>query len=265
MTDSTTTTTGASPFPSYPSVSPSVQLHEVLAASRDLQEFLEEFTQIMAAHLSSSGVEVWCAVTLLRDGTAGTVASSNARAVVLDEIQYGFDKGPCMSAARQQLLIHAPDFATDDRWGAYTEAAMAQGVHSAVAAPFDLPGPDQAALNVYAGVAHAFDETAIATITQEVAATSTALRLALRLAHYQDTEADLRAAMDSRTAIDVAVGIVMAQHYCTQEEAFALLAAAASTRHTKVREIATQLVETTGGQAPTTHFNTSRSSTRTQP
>ena len=126
-----------------------------------------------------------------------------------------------------------------------------------MAAPFDLPGPDKAALNVYAGTRDAFNEDAIAAITQEVVAASTALRLALRLAKHQDTETDLAAAMSSRTAIDVAVGILIGQQHCTQQEAFDLLAAAAARRNLKVRDLAVELVTSTTGQAPTTHFNTS--------
>ncbi|MFW6188248.1 MAG: ANTAR domain-containing protein [Actinomycetota bacterium] len=244
------------PIPSFPSVPTTLRLHEVLAGSEDLREFLEEFTQVVAAHLTSEHAAVWCAVTLLRDGRVGTVASSNARAEVLDEIQYDCGDGPCLTAARQQLIVHAPDLA-EGPWPEYGQAAAAQGVHSAVAAPFDLPGPDKAALNVYAGSRNAFDEDAIAAITQEVVAASTALRLALRLARHRETETDLTAAMTSRTAIDVAVGIVIGQQGCTQQEAFDLLTAAAGRRGIKVRELAAEFVETTTGQAPTTHFNAS--------
>ena len=243
-------------IPSFPSVSTSLTLHQALADSADLREFLEEFTQVMAAHLSSEGTSVWCAVTLLRDGRVGTVASSNARAEVLDEIQYDYGDGPCLTAARQQLIVHIPDLAQGP-WPAYGQAAAAQGVRSAVAAPFDLPGPDKAALNVYAGTVDAFSEEAIAAITQEVVATSTALRLALRLAKHQDTESDLVSAMTSRTAIDVAVGILITQQHCTQPEAFDLLAAAAARRGVKVRELAVELIESTTGHTPTTHFNAS--------
>lgn len=244
------------PIPSFPSVSTTLPLHEVLAESQDLREFLEEFTQVMAAHLSSAHTSVWCAVTLLRDGRVGTVAGSNARAEVLDEIQYDYGDGPCLTAARRQLITHAPDLAHGP-WPEYGQAAAAQGVHSAVAAPFDLPGPDKAALNVYAGTTDAFDDDDIAAITQEVVAASTALRLALRLARHQDTETDLSAAMASRTAIDVAVGILIGQQHCTQQEAFDLLAAAAGRRGIKVRTLAAELVESTTGHPPTTHFNTS--------
>ncbi|MGX5359786.1 ANTAR domain-containing protein [Kocuria sp. KH4] len=242
------------PIPSFPSVSTRLRLHEVLAESEDLREFLEEFTQVMAAHLTGERTPVWCAVTLLRDGRVGTVASSNARAEVLDEIQYDYGDGPCLTAARQQLLVHAPDLAQGP-WPDYGQAAAAQGVHSAVAVPFDLPGPDKAALNVYAGTVHAFDEDAIAAITQEVVAASTALRLALRLAKHRDTESDLSAAMGSRTTIDVAVGILIAQQHCTQSEAFELLAASAARRGIKVRELAVELVASSTGQPATTHFN----------
>lgn len=244
-------------IPSFPSVSTALRLHEELAASQDLREFLGEFTQIMAAHLTSERSSVWCAVTLLRDGRVGTVASSNARAEVLDEIQYDYGDGPCLTAARQQLLVHVPDL-EQGPWPEYGRAAAAHGVLSAVAAPFDLPGPDKAALNVYAGTRDAFDDDAIAAITQEVVAASTALRLALRLARHQDTETDLSAAMSSRTTIDVAVGIIIGQQNCTQQEAFDLLSAAAGRRNLKVRELAAEFVETTTGQPTTVHFNDSQ-------
>ena len=47
------------PIPSFPSVPTTLRLHEVLAESADLREFLEEFTQVVAAHLTSEHAAVW--------------------------------------------------------------------------------------------------------------------------------------------------------------------------------------------------------------
>lgn len=62
--------------------------------------------------------------------------------------------------------------------------------------------------------------------------------------------AGLREALDRRTVIGQAQGLLMAQHGVTADEAFALLVQASQRRNVKVRDIAAQLVEQAahGGQ-----------------
>lgn len=60
--------------------------------------------------------------------------------------------------------------------------------------------------------------------------------------------------MESRTDIDVAVGIVMAQNRCSQAEAFEILQRASSTRNVKLRVIASEIVQRVSGAAGATHF-----------
>src|SRR3954468_7332439 len=74
--------------------SPAEQLQDLLLDSEDFTDFLNEFTRTIAANLSQGEGEVWCAVTLLRERKAGTVASSSKRAEALDEIQYPIGDGP---------------------------------------------------------------------------------------------------------------------------------------------------------------------------
>ncbi|ALU39680.1 hypothetical protein AS188_07860 [Kocuria flava] len=80
------------------------------------------------------------------------------------------------------------------------------------------------------------------------------MRLAVRLARHHDTEADLQAAMASRTTIDLAVGIVMGQNRCTQEKTFEILRAASSHRNVKLRELVADLVAQVGKGPASTHF-----------
>ncbi|WP_253905045.1 ANTAR domain-containing protein [Arthrobacter sp. H14] len=61
--------------------------------------------------------------------------------------------------------------------------------------------------------------------------------------------------MKTRTTIDLAVGIIMGQSRCSQDEAFALLRSASSTRNIKLREVAAGIVASTGSPPASTHFN----------
>jgi AmiR/NasT family two-component response regulator len=71
---------------------------------------------------------------------------------------------------------------------------------------------------------------------------SKALNLSVRMAHLIDARDNLKAAMESRTTIDLAVGIVMGQNRCSQEAAFKILKNASSTRNFKLREVAATIV-----------------------
>jgi AmiR/NasT family two-component response regulator len=52
----------------------------------------------------------------------------------------------------------------------------------------------------------------------------------------------LKAALESRTTIDLAIGIIMGQNRCSQEAAFKILKNASSTRNAKLRDVAATIV-----------------------
>ncbi|WP_344122105.1 GAF and ANTAR domain-containing protein [Kocuria aegyptia] len=230
-------------------------MHEMLLDSEDITDFLTQFTRMMATALAGQGQAVWCAVTLLREKRAATVASSDPRAEALDEIQYTFGNGPCMTAARTHTVIHVPDVTTEHRWPGYTDAAARAGVASVLGVPFELAGEARAALNIYSTRTDQYDEAAIEAIGHQVGLASSALRLAVRLAGHRDTEADLAAALTSRTTIDLAVGIIMAQNRCPQQQAFDILRSASNHRNRKLRDLAAELVTTVGSGPAETHFH----------
>ncbi|GAA1763517.1 GAF and ANTAR domain-containing protein [Kocuria aegyptia] len=231
------------------------ELQELLLASEDISGFLDAFTTTIAQALSADGEEVWCAVTLLRPRRSITVASSSPQAEALDEIQYHYGDGPCLTAAREHRVVYLRDTRTDPRWPAYGRAAAENGILSALGVPLDLGGEARAGLNVYADVPDAFDQAVLEVVERQVAEASAVLRLAVRLARHRDVEADLRTAMESRTTIDLAVGIIMGQNRCSQEKAFEILRAASSHRNVKLRDLAAELVGTVGRGPATTHFD----------
>ena len=94
------------------------------------------------------------------------------------------------------------------------------------------------ALNFYAFEAQAPQTDLQARASELAAVAAGALALALRLAERGDMIAHLRAALTSRSTIDQAIGILMAQQRCGSRAAFDLLRKASQTRNTKLREVA---------------------------
>lgn len=230
-------------------------LQDAVLESKDVSHFLDHLCQNAVESLSA-GEQVLCGITLLRDRKAATVASSSEYARKMDEVQYNFGDGPCLSAAREQTIMEVPDVDREKRWSKYIEAITGHGLHSILAVPFALGGEAKAALNLYSETPGEFGAAKVATAKSYVGEASRSLRLAVRVAQNSEYAADLKAAMESRTVIDIAVGIVMGQSHCGQSEAFEILKKASSHRNMKLRELAGLVVA--GPDAfpePTTHFD----------
>ncbi|WP_258069850.1 GAF and ANTAR domain-containing protein [Arthrobacter sp. SX1312] len=229
-------------------------LQDLVLDSTDINEFLDGLARLAADTLSTPDREVMSGVTLLRRRSTGTVASSSEQAKLMDEVQYAFDDGPCIRAARDGQVYHVEDFLEEKRFGDYTAAIVEHGMRSAVGVPIPLDGLAAAGLNLYSPQPHAFDDESIAEAVQLATEASKFLRLAVRVAHLTDTGEHLRAAMNSRTTIDVAAGIIMGQNRCSHEAAITILKAASSGRNMKLADVAAAVVTSIGQQLPETHF-----------
>ncbi|MGW9552362.1 ANTAR domain-containing response regulator [Citricoccus zhacaiensis] len=230
-------------------------LYDLLLDSPDLQAFLDDFTTALHDGLSTNPGVLWCSVTVLRQKRAATMASSADWINVLDVKQYELGDGPCLTAAAELVPQYVPDCATDERWPALTSLAAEAGVSSILAFPFDLAGEASGCFNVYFSDHQSYDDLSRHEMESILGIASKGLRLAVRLAAHEEAQADLDATLRSRTSIDLAVGIIMGQNRCSQDEAFKILTEVSSHRNIKVRDLAASLVGQVG-QAPTeTHFD----------
>jgi len=230
-------------------------LQDLLLVTDDVGDFLGEFARFAAARLFDRPGQTRCGITLLRDKRPDTVASSDDTARRLDELQDQFEEGPCLTACEEQRIVHVADVPTDDRWTGYLARVAEHRVGAILAVPFSLGPGARAALNVYSTEPGGFSAAAIETARTFVAQTSRALMLSVRLAEHNESVTDLKAAMRSRTAIDIAIGIIMAQNRCSQEEAFGILKSVSSGRNEKIRDIAASVVTSIGQAEPETHFD----------
>lgn len=230
-------------------------LHEELLNSTDVEEFLGELARVAARNLSDPGDEVLCCLVLLRRRKDATVAGSGAVARALGRIEYEASGSPGMAASVDGVTVLVANAAEDTRWSEYSEAVASQGIRSVLAIPFQLQGETKAALLLYSERPRRFEGRILETAQDFVRQTSLALRLAVRFAHYRETAANLRATLESRTVIDMAVGIIMSQNRCSQQEAFELLKAASSTRNSKLHKVAASIVNALGQGPVETHYD----------
>jgi GAF domain-containing protein len=220
-------------------------LQNLLLERPDVTEFLEQAAVLAASIVAGSS----CGIMMRRHHDVSTVANSDDFAIAVDEIQYGRGQGPCLEVLRTGEAIGVPDLADDERWGSYRIHALAYGVRSSLSLPLDIDGETRGALNLYAKIAHSFDEAAdrCAAFARQAA---TALTLVVRSAAQTTLEEQLRAAVETRGVVDQAVGIVMGQQRIGASEAFAILRNASQTRNRKLRDIAADLIETVTGKPP---------------
>ena len=226
------------------------RMQDLLLESPGFPEFLLGLATLSASLLGSDG-QITCTITVERDGGLATVASSSEEGRRLDETQYSYGEGPCLTALRQHRLVWVPDLLGDERWNGYAEAASQEGVRSVLAIPISTEASSRAGLNCYAKTINAFDEETVVLLEQHAASMSRVLRIALRL-HGADVHPEhLRAALKSRAIVDAAVSLIMLQHRGGRDGALEILRLAAKSSNRKIHAIAHDIVQ--GAELPAPH------------
>lgn len=231
------------------------QLQDLVAEMDDIKGFLDGMTGLAAAAMTrASDARIECAVTLLRRKRPATIAGSSADAILLDSIEQRLGDGPCLLALRTGVPVLLGDVSSDPRWPEFRQELAAKGFRSALGVPLDLDRNASAVLNFFASETGVFSQEAIEEAQRFADVAGRALRLGLRIAAAELRAEDLAAALESRTAIDLARGIVMAQNRCSAEEAFDILRRASSTRNEKLHDVAGGVVAGVAGPPRATHF-----------
>lgn len=229
-------------------------LQEMLVVSVGLEDFLGRLVEAGGSLLAGHGTGVLTSVTLLRPRTKVTIAGSCVTARRLADAQHGFDDGPGIEAVAARRTVDVVDLATDSAYPLYSPVALRLGIRSGLGVPVQLEGPEQAILNYSSPDPGAFTPEMIQAANLFAADVSTPLMLALRIARLTDRAEQLAAAMESRTTIDLAVGVMMAQNHCSQEDAIDILRAASSARNLKLHDLASRVLTSTADAPVSTHF-----------
>src|ERR1700735_1454307 len=111
-----------------------VEMQALLLGTETIEEFLTERAGLA---ILAVGEGLSCGITLQPNGRPMTVASTDALAAQVDEVQYGLDEGPCLHALRTGTLVSIEDLASDHRWTEYAATALQHGIRSSLSLPLN--------------------------------------------------------------------------------------------------------------------------------
>lgn len=192
-------------------------------------------------HVTSSARWIFGAdetgVTLIRPrGRLETVGATGSLAIEADGLQYELGEGPCLEAATEEQLVRSDDPAADSRWPRWGPAMHRLGVRSVLAVDLMNQQIRLGALNLY-GRRH---EQFSTLDPDELRIFAVHVTSALAAAHRIES---LETALENRTLIGQAEGILMERFSIDAVTAFAVLRRASQQSQVKIRELAEQLVQ----------------------
>jgi ANTAR domain len=221
--------------------------HQVWAR---LEPMLRESTTIdsylqAAADLTEEVIEVVGSYSLSTSlyGNPVTVGTSDRAAWEADQVEFDTEDGPCVEALRTGAVFTAIDLAQERRWPAWSAVAMLLGFSSAAGIPAEVSPGQRIALNLYAPTPQAFDDETLGRATLFVEEVARTIPAAVRLFEADERASQLEQALASRSTIDQALGVLMAQNQCTRDAAFGILRRASQNRNVKLRDVAAAIIE----------------------
>lgn len=172
------------------------------------------------------------------DPEPGDGRSARSGVQLVDDLQYEIRQGPCHEAMAALETVHSPDMAAEQRWGGWAPTAVRElGMHSVVSHPLRSGGKVLGVLKVYGARTAAFSSDDIELVATFAAHVSVAIAAATQVEQLGD-------ALDTRTLIGQATGLLMATYDLPADAAFAALARTSQTTNTKLRDLAAEVVRT---------------------
>lgn len=212
---------------------------DLLSSVVDVPTMAESVEQITAFAAETFGTP-HAGVTLVHERgkrfeSAGPTDDIVRRA---DELQDELDEGPCLEAATVTRFVVSNDLASDLRWPAWGPRAAALGLGSVLSSEVHVGTRRAGALNVYGDRGREFTRTDIE--TAQVLAAHAAVALA-----FAEKIEGLTIALDSRTTIGQAQGILMHRYGIDADRAFALLKRFSQTENIKLAQVAQRVIDET--------------------
>jgi hypothetical protein len=179
------------------------------------------------------------AISLVHRGRiVETPAYTSEAGLQADRIQQDLGLGPCLTAIRDEDVVSCPDLAVEARWGDWgPRTARETGIGSMLCFRMFTQKERLGALSLYAPEPHSFSGADVESGLSFAAHTAIAVAVA-----RQDENMDI--ALDSRSLIGQATGIVMDRYDIDAVRAFAVLKRISQQSNVKLHEVAVELIRT---------------------
>lgn len=207
-----------------------------LQGKDDAQDTMEVAVRLAVAQVDGADD---CGISLVDGkGSVRSPAYSADRVRRADELQVELDEGPCLQAIREHETVYSPNVAEDDRWPEWGRTVSERfGVNSMLCFQLFTTEDNVGALNLYSSSVDGFDRN------DREHGLALAAHVAVAVAAVQEID-QLKGAVDTRTVIGEALGILMERFDLTPEQAFTVLTRVSNTQNIKLRVLASELVRT---------------------
>lgn len=186
------------------------------------------------------GADHACISTLDDNEQLRTQAASDDIARLMDELESATHEGPCVDSIVEDSVQHDADISNGSKWPKLAELTLEQTpVRGMIGYQLRDGLGAPAAFNVFSDTAGALTKESVDIGAVLAAFTSVSLAAAER----KTTAENLRKGLESNREIGKAVGLLMAAHKVTDEEAFQILRSASSRTNTKLAALAEQINE----------------------
>jgi GAF domain-containing protein len=167
-----------------------------------------------------------------------TLAASHDTLGMADKLQEELQEGPCFEALRRQETTLSDDVAHDDRWRTWGARVVEEtGLCSLLSFRLFTSEDSAGVLSLYATRPSAFDHDDL--MEGQVVAVHASVALATNLKERQ-----LHQALERRTVIGQATGILIERFGLSPDQAFAVMRRVSQQHNVKVHDLAAHLVET---------------------
>lgn len=220
-----------------------VELADTLVDEFDALDFLHTLTErsVELLHVDAAGV-------ILSDqhGNLQVVASTSSRAEDLELFELQSDEGPCLDCFNTGLLVANLDTpAAKERWPQFSAAFIQAGYKSAHAVPLRLRNQVIGAMNLFCVDQMTLTEDDLA-LAQALADVATIGLLQERAVRESDLIAEqLQTALNSRTLVEQAKGVLHGQTNASVDEAFRLMREHSRRHQIPLREVAADVIDGT--------------------
>ncbi|WP_307427525.1 GAF and ANTAR domain-containing protein [Pseudarthrobacter defluvii] len=232
-------------------------LHALVIGTENVKGFLDGTTGLAAAMMTqATGDRIECAVMVHPRRRGAIISGSSEDAVLFEGTGQGRGGGPRATALQTRTIVVVRDVCSEPGWRQYCEAITDLGCCSVLAVPLDLGSGGEAVLDFFAPETALFTAEVIEDVQAFAGIAGQALRVELRIMFAELLTGNLKAALESRTTIDLACGMIMALNRCSQNEAFDILRRASIARNQKLHSLAQEIISNvSGAEEITTHFD----------
>lgn len=225
---------------------PASHFAEIAAQLRDGRTVEQTYQLVVeAAPRVVEGCDRAAIGILTPDGRFRSAAATDDVMRMIDALQDELGEGPCLEASADQNWKLDNDITVGSAWPRLAARVVTDTpVRAMLAVPLVEQGTRSGALNLFADTAGAFTDESTSSAAVLAAFASVAAAAARETARADQ----LQEGLATNREIGAAIGILMATHGISGDEAFAVLSQASQRLNRKMRDIAAGIVS--GGAPP---------------